>query len=203
MIQDPYLDGGLHGWIHNTARKNYRRVAGYTFNDMVQEGYLVFWKCKSRYVGKGTVTARGVLMRALPEIPDEQSRKHFMSLVQRALSNRIQDLVAKQPVGRELPIADMLPYEQRPNDDVDLLDKLLPSEDEVASVTDLIRTAPREVLQLLDLLISDLCDARPRRRFGKGRLKTRETNARYWGRLLGLPLGVDVEAELERHFLRQ
>src|ERR1700723_269173 len=93
---DPYLDAGLKGWMVNTARKHYWKVAShYEFEDLIQDGYLCFAKCRAGFKYEGG--------------PDfGHNRKTFMAFFQMAFINHITDL-QKDPRSQrqELVAADL------------------------------------------------------------------------------------------------
>ncbi len=201
QIEDPYLDAGIRGYIVTTARTNAKRIAGQDVADLVQEGYVVYYHCRARYVGRRpTRRADGRLRRAIPaKNPDAAARRHFMSLFKRALHNRLATMATRQSAYSELNITDLAPTD-------DLIaatwESVLPVEAEVATASVLLASAPREIKQLFALLIDDALRLSGYRRYGHGRLAKRDTNNRYWCRLLGLPIGTDLEAAVEQHFLR-
>lgn len=197
-VQDPYLDDGMRGWIYKMAVQNYGRIANYELDDLVQEGYECFLKCKRRYVGKRGLRKRdGTLCRYLPpDYPDRDARRHFHSLVQTAFNNRLSTLALKQPKGWELAISTIA----NPEGTVEQAwEKLMPSDEEQSSVTVLLKSAPSEIKQLFQLLVADAVEGY--NRYGKGRRGHRETNNQYFCRMLGLPENRNIVEEVNRHFL--
>lgn len=216
---DPYLDQAMRLWIRKTARTHYWKIAGFDVDDLVQEGYICYYRCWNRYVGNRTnvwhgATAEtstdhkpGVNHRYLPvSNPDKAARRHFASLVQRAFMNRIYDLAKRQSSMREVPLVDLTPVDLTQSD---YLESIMPGGSEVATVGELIRSAPSEIKQLFDLLISDAGSLPPSReassRVGRVRprlrgSRTRETNNQYFCRVLGLREGYDLDAALREHF---
>lgn len=70
------MDKGVRGWIKNTASKNFWRVAEYyEFEDLVQDGGLVYARIVSRYPGL--------------------NQKQLMALFKTAYINHIHDLSKK------------------------------------------------------------------------------------------------------------
>jgi hypothetical protein len=75
--REKYLDAGLKGWIVNTAKRNYWRVASYyELDDLISDGYLAYAVCKARYSKK------------------VQNKAHFMALFKRVYWSRIVDLAS-------------------------------------------------------------------------------------------------------------
>lgn len=214
LPSDPYLDDGMKGFIYNTARKNYKRIAGYELIDLIQEGCVCFYKCRARYVGKpgwkGGVHHEGFVdvamkdrtnkkyqFRHLPKKnPDRLAQRHLSDLVKRAFANRIFDLVKRQPA-IEVPVSQMVREDQTVND---VWNYILPTEDELGSINVLLANAPKEITQLFNLLITDAVDGF--RRFGQGRRAPRETNNRRFCRLLGLSADNDIESLITNYFCK-
>src|SRR3974390_506351 len=92
---DPYLDRAMRGWIINHAKRQYWRVAAwYDLADLIQDGFLCYYKCKARY------TNLTFLNHPLPE-----DKRRFMSLVQRAFANHITNLANRRTETPELAIS--------------------------------------------------------------------------------------------------
>lgn len=191
---DPYLDEGMRGYIFKTAKKNLYRIAGYELEDLVQEGYACYYKCRMRYVGRPPAPNH----TALPFTnPTKLERRHFMSIVKTAFHNSISTLATKCPSGVEFVVSDLVPPDRLQEE---YWDSVIPLAGEEVSVYMLIQTAPREIKQLLQLLVVDAVSL-SYERFGKWHRK-RETNNQRYCRLLGLPQDYDLAGALERHFLR-
>ncbi len=190
-IKDPYLDPSMKGWLVKTAKKNYYRIAGFELDDLIQEGLCCFFKCKERY----------------PELrkrfPTKQERRHFMALVQTTFSNRIYDLAKRQSPYVEQRILDLAVQttDDRVGDlagrESDVWDHIIPSQDEEATAAALLASAPEEITRLLQLLVNDVLSYR---RYGYGKYARRETNNRYFCRLLRLPLHRAILGEVKAHF---
>lgn len=212
---DPYLDQGMRGWLFKTAKANYRGIAGCGLDDLIQEGYLCYYKCRARYVGKPPETKKNGTCRYLPETdPDGPARRHFMSLVQRAFSNRISDMRKKQSALVEVPACQLIGADQT---EEQMWETVIPADYEVASASMLLASAPTEIKQLFKLLIDDMMEIKDSmwfwqeepnkvplsgyRRFGRRRRAPRETTNQRFCRLLGLKPGTDIVGEVDRHFL--
>lgn len=204
---DPYLDDGMLKWIQRTAWANHRRIANFSYEDLVQEGYVAFYKCKDRYVGKqGLVGRDGVTPgRYLPpENPDKVSIRHFQALVKTTFFNNIRTLAWKQPSGWEFNVTSLLREPHRSESEV--WDKVLPLYDEEASATVLLRRAPEEIKQLLQLLVDDAMalvkpfSGQPRRTRRERLFRRRETTNERFCRLLKLPENRDIVGETTEYF---
>lgn len=78
LVYCPRWDKTFHGRTVNIARTFYPKLAtDYEMDDLVQEGYIIFLRCKRKY--KGTV----------------DNPKWFMSLYSRALTNLYINLLTK------------------------------------------------------------------------------------------------------------
>lgn len=76
------LDSSLEGWLFNFTRENYWRIAHVReFDDIIQDGYEIFAKCRRKYRTSA------------------KNQRHFMSLCQRAISNHISLLAHTSPHG--------------------------------------------------------------------------------------------------------
>lgn len=84
MNDDPLMDEGLRKWITKTSHANYWRFSGYEPQDLIQEGYYCFVKCKAKYSHNFSTP------------PSKDDQKWFMSLVKTSFSNHITSLIRKQ-----------------------------------------------------------------------------------------------------------
>lgn len=205
--KDPYLDAGMEGFIRNLAHKEYWRVAnwygekGCGVEDLIQDGYLCYCKCRARYVDK---------LGVMPKDPAPGDKKWMMELVRTAFTRHIQHTVAgKMKLGHEEPISQ---FASADNPAADPWEKILPPQDEEASLLALLRSMPGELQQLVTLLVGDGVEAlgfersRLERRVlpsgsvrvqRRGRRRLRETTNQYYCRLLGLdPSKRDLRAQL-------
>jgi hypothetical protein len=82
-------------------------------------------------------------------------------------------------------------------------DQLVPGEAEAASAALLLQSAPKEIKQLFDFLLSDA--AMVVNRYGRVGTRRgprpRETSNAYFCRVLGLPVEYDIVGQVEHHFL--
>lgn len=206
--RDDYLDATMRGWIVNTAHKFQRRLIGWEVEDLVQEGLACYYKCRDRYVGKeGLVSRSGEPCRHLPRRnPDKTARQHFQSLVKTAFLNRIRDLLATHPADVECVVSDLITADQTYEQ---VLEHHSPVEPEFGDMGLLIKNAPREIKQLLELLVNDALTfsyrayssvpGRARLRQGRSKKRSRETNNSYFCRVLGLP-PQDIVGRLGQYF---
>jgi hypothetical protein len=129
---DPLLDRTMRGWIYKTAVKNYWRVASwYDLADLVQDGYLCYAKCRSKY------------FQNKDNLTEDERRRWFMSLVQTTFINHITDLAWKRTRTLERSFAKL---------DIDGIDTPV----EVGmDLMVALKQAPKEIKELLHILISD------------------------------------------------
>lgn len=208
QLQDDYLDAAMRGWLFNTARHNFYKIAGYSVDDLLQEGLLCFYKCRTRYVGQRVAGKRYLP----PSAPDKIARKHFQTLVKTTFGNRISDLIKKQSAFAEVHVEEITRVDEGAWSTAEQWEQLLPPEQELASVSMLLKQAPKEIKQLLTLLVQDAIDTgyfaysripgRRRRRIGLSKNAPRETTNQRFARLLGLPPGRDISGEIEQYFLQ-
>lgn len=193
-MNDPYLDDGMRGWIVNAARKEYWRVQQVTdLDDLIQDGYVCFYKCRNRYVGKKT--NHNYLP---PKHPTKDHLRHFQSLVKTAFFNHISTLAAKHEGVNVYAVSQVKKEETVA--DAAVWDKFL-HQPEQASVATLILNAPQEIKQLVTLLVSDGLDLLKFERKRKGRRALRETNNEFYCRLLGMdPAKTDMVGKLRDYF---
>ncbi len=188
---DPYLDAGMKGFIVNTAKKEFWKVASYyEFADLVQDGYLCYYRCRAAYIGKQKFDCFGKPCRFLPKTnPDRIAQRHFMALVGRAFYNHISTLATKRMRVHEQPLAhlDFKSHGEWTSDDhAQTWDKLLPPQLEEASIYTLLVNAPAEIKQLAQLLVRDGLDLLKFERKRVHRRLLRETTNEFYCRLLGV-----------------
>lgn len=197
---DVYLDVVMTKWIATTAYKEHWRVARWiSVDDLIQEGYVAYTKCRNRYTLGPPDEGHQALNTATPTLAQ---RKHFMALVQRAFYNAIFSLVRKHEAGREEYAEDSGMTEQ------DRFDQILEPAPELASLSTALLSAPAEIREALARLVQDGLDGgaylrhnllekagRPAPR----RASIRETSEEHWGRVSGCP---ELECKLTEYLIR-
>jgi DNA-directed RNA polymerase specialized sigma24 family protein len=186
-LSDVYLDQGMRGFIHKTAWKEFWRVANwYEVDDLVQDGYLSYYKCVKAYP------------QLIVEDPTPDQRRHFMALVRTTFVNHITDLSNKSS---RVPEQALSRYSA---DDGGLAwDEILPAQAEEGSVVTLLASAPAEIKQLVKLLAGDSKALLAFKRNKKGRKAFRETTNEFYCRLLGFdPKYEDVVGRVRAYFGR-
>jgi DNA-directed RNA polymerase specialized sigma24 family protein len=190
LNRDPYLDEGMRGFIHSTARKEFWRVASwYELDDLVQDGYMCYYKCRDRY---------GVL--SVKNHPSKADKKWMMSLVKTTFLNHVRHkLAGKMRYGHEVPVSQLGAPEAEFGDIWD--SGIIPPQSEEATLAAMVAQAPYEIKQLMCLLAGDGAEvlgfkrSRNRatevgtgkaRRVKQGRRPIRETTNAYYCRVLGL-----------------
>jgi hypothetical protein len=185
---DVYFDSGLQGWLKRTAKTEHWRVAGWqSVEDLVQEGYICYCKCRDRY----TLGAPDLGHQDLcTDTPNSAQRKHFMSLVQRSFYNRVYTLAMRYPATREQPLT-MCSNER--GEPLSIEDSLPPQPEEI-SVLIAVLHAPTEISEAIVKLVNDGVDGskylRSRLRTNNGRVTLgrralRETTQQHLVRILG------------------
>lgn len=165
------MDQGVQGWIFNTARQNFWRVAEfYEFEDLVQDGAMIWARVADRYPTK---------------IGDQ---KRMMGLFKTAFTNHIHDLSKKASALRlvreadlAVPISDLLESEDADQDQDYLL---------------MIRQLPSSIVRALRKMYLEDRDHPHRLRLDG----TRETTAERLCRLAGLDPDLrDIRQALQAH----
>lgn len=179
----PLMDEGTRIWIETTARKELWRVREwYDLADLVQDGYLCYYKCYNRYYAGLT----------------KDHNKQMMALTKISFLNYIHTLASKRAPGYETAVSQMLGPTQ---EESSLWETILPSQGETGSFVALLANAPAEIKQLLELLAGDATSAATYVRRKIGRRQVRETNNEYFCRLLDLdPLKVNMIEQLKMFF---
>lgn len=166
------------GWIYNHASENYWRVANWCeFDDLIQDGLMLAYKCRDRYGRPGK----------------DIDQPHFMALVKKAFYNHIAEILrhsrAEQDnVTRLGDVAQQL----EGGSEIEALDLTAPpvgpEQELVAIITRLPETLRKAVLAHLTKS-EEFRNNRPRR-------FEPETEAQVLKRLAGFPLRFDFEQEL-------
>ncbi len=188
--RDPYLDAGMKNFLVHMSRKELWRVASwYEFEDLLQDGYLCYYKCRNSDRYK-VLTSKNH--------PAKSDRKWMMSLVRTTFENYIHDLARRYAMVTETAVS-QLGLEDSELDDVWGI--IAPSQPEEATLASMLASAPEEISRLMILLASDSAEAlgfyRSRTyvselyggltpRVRRGRRRLRETTNEYYCRLLGL-----------------
>jgi DNA-directed RNA polymerase specialized sigma24 family protein len=167
------LDAIMRGWIVNTARKSYWRVAGwYDLDDLIQDGYICYLKCHEKY-------------------PAELNRRNFMALVQRTFQNHINKLAITKSRQLDAPL-DSLSLAESVEDHLDAL-SLPDHEEQMFNV--LVSELPEKFRELVRILMKDheLAMSRPQS-------TGPETRNAWLCRIAGIDPGTDVEGVFREHF---
>ena len=185
---DMFLDEGMRGFIVNTAKREFWRVAELCdFDDLVQDGYMCYAKCRRAYLdGRTDLTGT------------KDERRWFQALVKTAFNNHIHTLSAKRKFGHT-DVISQLGGETQSTEAV--WDSLLEAQPEDATLLTVLASAPAEIVQLVKLLAGDGLNALGFERKRKGRRALRETTNEYYCRLLGKdPTVYDVVGQLKAYF---
>lgn len=171
---DPYFDKGMRGWIVNTARRHYWRVAAWHgLDDLIQEGLLSYAICRQRYWHK------------------VKNKRHAQALVKIVFMNRITDLANERTAGDDVAIS-QIAAEGRENEALEFLAGGFEGDAEMRVA---LASAPDEIKQLLRLMSDPIALDKlkgPLRRYPGG---LRETTSQRLARMIGCP-EMDFEALL-------
>jgi DNA-directed RNA polymerase specialized sigma24 family protein len=160
------LDKGLIKWIVLTASANRWRVDNMSIDDLIQEGFLCYVKCRNHYQGHTC------------------NRRHFMSLVQTTFKRRLIDLSALKRRQVTVPFSALAPT-WMPDE---MLDSVLlrygaspATEPEIIEAAVTFTALPSELKSLFMAFLNDDLPAFERR----GKRGRRETTHEYHCRLVG------------------
>lgn len=198
---DPFYDAGMRGWLYNTAKANYWRVAEwYELTDLISDGILCYYKCYRAYP-----------FLTIKLHPSQDDKRRFMALVRSAFINHITTLAQKRTAVHERPFSQSMAAEES---EEAYLNSLLPAQPEEANFAVMLSNAPAEIKQLMQLLLGDgvagfdylrtrlrkvQLPTGPRIKLGRRRL--RETTNAYYCRQLGLdPDKVDLPSMVRSYF---
>lgn len=175
----PMPDAGIRGWLVNEARQQYWRVkTWYEFDDLVQDGYMIYSKCYARYYHTYT----------------KDHNRQLMAIVQVSFKNYVHTLTQRRGVTTELPFSQVLPAAA----EADALERLMPAEEELGTITVLINNAPAEIAEVITALLQDATGFLRKRAF---RRAIRETTNEYFCRLVGKdPLTNDLRGKVQAYF---
>lgn len=183
---DRLLDAGLRSFIVSTAKREYWRVAGVLdLEDLIQEGYLCYYKCYRRYSDPAN--------RNYPK--DELTSSWMQAIVARAFQNRIYDLASKKRYGFAVSASEEAAANESPEQ---LLDRVLPPVQEASTLRAMLAQAPWELVELLRILAND---GKTALGFKRKPHAGRETTNEYYCRLLGVsPEERNLVQELREYF---
>lgn len=220
MRDDPFLDAGMRGWILRFASRQHHRVARWIdLDDLIQDGFFCYAKCRERYTRRTESGQYQVWLRrtkdwgpAVDE-PTKEDRRHLMSLVQTAFKNHISTLSTRKRALSETLACDLTGDDEDDSQEA-AWNRVAPPEAEEATLATLIQQAPNELKMLFQLLWDDGCRdiaylrtrirqsyVQGRQRLSLGKLAKRETTNQHFCRLLGLdPEKVDLMAMAAEHF---
>lgn len=172
----PEFKGPLEGWTVNHVARNYWRVAStQERDDVLQEAYVTFLKVRQRYA----------LTVSEP--------KHFMALYKTAWERRFTDLANADTARRQEVSGD--------RGDASVEDLTAGETDNDGRLAVMLRQAPREVMQVVNLFLScpqEILDLALQSWQGERRVS--DTSSRKVCQLLGLPPGRDVIKETVDYF---
>jgi len=127
----PVWSGAVSGYAVTYVKRNIWKLRGeYTFEDGLQEAYLVFLKLKQRYI--------------------VDNGAWFMALFKRSLSNRFINLAGKATAHS----VEVHPEPLEDGEECDYFDMLPSSDGNYGECMLFIKEAPREVRRVLDLFIN-------------------------------------------------
>ena len=176
------MDEGARRWLFKTARKNFWRVARwYDLDDLVHEGYAVYYEVRKRY-------------------PSAIDPPHQMALFKRIFMTRLCDMAKKRTLSADEVLADDLVLRRIGEQQTESLFDSIAAGPNLEDVKVELAHAPRCVQEAVGLF----CDGDPRlssryRKIPVGRFLQRETLNDRLCRLIDHELeGVDLVGMLRR-----
>lgn len=164
------IDEGAERWLKSKAAKEHWRVASwYELVDLIQDGYVCWYKCANRYCKVTEV-------------------KHLMSLFKRTFCNHIHDLARAKMLESQAIV---------PNDDDEVPDVADYSAFDDVQLRARLKEAPAHVAEILSRLTDDAflkALRKPHRRFLDGTRQT--TNEKLCGMVNLDPAEVRLQADL-------
>jgi hypothetical protein len=179
MTYVPQFNGPIEGWTVNYCRLNFWRVNGsMEWADVMQEAYLVFLRCASKY-------------------PALETPQHFMALYKMAWYHEFTDLAHK-----DTRLRLMVSETTMTQDGEEINYEPIGDLNHDGSLATLLRQAPQEVLMVLNLFLNAPSEILQLALDG---WKSRDRRSRTGGskricQMLGLPLDLDVLQMVEDHF---
>lgn len=174
----PEFAGPVEGWMINYNTKNFWRVArSMEWEDLSQEGYLVFMRCSARY-------------------PVIDTPQHFMSLFKRAWINQFTDL-ANRDTDQRAEVSDFREF-----DGDEIVTEPIGDTNHNGDLVLMIQQAPSEVRMVLNLFInapSEMLETALNSWNGEDR-RRKDGGSRTINRLLGLPEDRDVLTLVRSYF---
>lgn len=162
--RDPYLDDGMQGFIANFARKNYWKVSSwYDLDDLVQDGFMCFAKCRARYVEMDNPEPTRDDIRIMMARVRTTFERHIIKLAHNKTGGTI-------AAGVECSFASMGGPDKDFGDEVARIEPAPPGPESVAA---LLAGAPWEVAELFTILAGDAARAAAFVRDVSGRRETR------------------------------
>lgn len=171
MSYVPEFKGPVEGWVVNHLKTNYWRVARtMAREDVLQEAYVVFLRCRRKY-------------------PVIDTAQHFMALYKTAWTRQFTDFANEDTASRcvtEMPRV-------RVDDELVEIDPVGDVESD-GYLAVLLREAPREVSMVLNLFLSapqEILDVALASWNGKDR-RCKAGGSKRINQMLGLPTDLDV-----------
>ena len=173
------MDAGAKGWLLKTIRANFWRVATYyDFEDLVQEGYWIYYKIVARYT-------------------EVKTKSQLMALFKVSFINHLHTLANKRTQAGEILLCDIL-YEET---ETWFLEKITPPQPDASLFNHLLLNAPEPVKKVLLLFSSESSLKKLRREYKINRRGHRETFNERLCKLTGQdPKAVDLPEMIKGYF---
>lgn len=179
----PTFDGPIRGYVLNSLTKNgWRFAATMERQDVLQEAYLVFHRCATRY-------------------PETDTPQHFMALFKTAWARHMVDLAHEDTSRRTHEISFVTEHD---DEQYDAVGAQVGDLDNNGYVNTLVRQAPSEVRMVLNLFLnapSEILDMMVDAWRGHGGTSTKKGRNRMVCAALGLPEETDALGNVEAYLV--
>lgn len=175
----PIFPGPIEGWTVNYSRRHFWRVErSMEFEDVMQEAYIVFLRCASKY-------------------PDVETPQHFMALYKMAWANELIELAKEDTKLRAMVSSTPITPEGEEHQ-LEPVGELYHD----GHLSLLLSQAPKEVLMVLNLFLSAPLEITELALAGWGGRdkRTKTGGSSRICKMLGLPPDLDVLTLVEDYF---
>ena len=177
--KDPLFDAGVRGMVVNMSKRQFFKVAGwYELDDLVQDGFMLWWKVRRHY-------------------PQIKEVRHLTSLFRTTFNRHIINLANNKRAVNEIAMSHFVSPDI---DENDALDQLLGGHEDTMALA-LLRNMPYELKALWRFINSETGRRDLRRPYRKV-AGVRETTNEFLCRILGFDAdSVNFQELARQHFL--
>lgn len=183
------MDAGARAWLVTVTCDHFWRVAAwYEFDDLLQDGHLIWWRVIQRYE---------------TEPKRVRSRGHLMALFKRSYLNHLHRLSnKKRSASSEVPVLNLVPFINDP-EQYEALGAVTSVRDECSEFDRCIAEAPGPLRELLGRMVAGVGAEGWRSEHRVYADGTRQTRGQKFCRILGIPDDGGLLASSLRAYLMQ